>query len=278
MINLLRHTFRYMTRVIGTSASRYSYNRRLPAILAEMHLDMRGKRVLDAGCGDGRYSSLFDGANYTGIDIGKYDFKRGLIGNAGFCRARVDEPPFENDTFDFVISSFMLEHVADVPGVLASIRSLLKPGGGMMLSTGTKWARPVGEMHHLFWRKQDESVGQAHHYFDLQELVKLHREAGFENVSVQLVGGPIAISIEVVIVFFRLLMMKIRGRRYTHRRDSDETGKAVQVRRNSIGHLVWKVLVPLQFCIRWTLYEFSYWVDRALLPLRCAQFVVIKAK
>ncbi|GEM_PF-3000443 len=277
MVLLMRSFFAFMVDVLVTSASRYSYNRRISRILKSIVPDMKNLLVLDAGCGEGEYFRLFGGNTYIGIDIGDYNFKRSLIDGAHFCRARIEELPFRHGTFDLVFSSFMIEHVEDIAAALASIGDVLKARGAIFLSTGTKWARYTGEMHSLFWKASDDSIGQAHHYFDVGELTNIIRDAGYKGVSACYVGGPFATCIELVITFFRLLIMKLRGERYMHGRDSDEAESANEERNSGIAHFIWKLTVPLQFCIRLPLYEISYWMDLLLSPLRLSRFVVITA-
>jgi SAM-dependent methyltransferase len=239
-------------------------------------LPERGGAVLDIGCGDGRYAKLFDAHRYVGIDIGAYDFGAVSALNRLFCRASADFPPFRAGSFDLVFSSFMIEHTENIHTTLSHIRAMLRPGGSLFLSTGTKCASLTGEMHRIFWPEDGESFGQAHHYFANGELENL-LGADFTGIKTVRAGGPLALGIEITRTFFRHLTMKLRGRRYRHSRNSDETGRA----RKESGHLarfVWRLAVPPLFLLVLLLYEVSYWIDRALLPLRCSKFIVITAR
>lgn len=93
--------------------------------------------VLDAGCGaGGMFIALCNaGVPVVGLDIAL----RWLV----ICRKRLDElgidaqlvcadlehPPFAPEQFDAVTAVDLVEHVRDVPTVLQSIRTLLKPHG-----------------------------------------------------------------------------------------------------------------------------------------------------
>lgn len=65
----------------------------------------KGLKILDAGCGYGRVSELFDGTKYTGVD-----FAPSLIGKAKelypdktFVIAKLEELPFKDKEFDWSI-------------------------------------------------------------------------------------------------------------------------------------------------------------------------------
>jgi tellurite methyltransferase len=101
------------------------------------------KKVLDAGCGGGRNLVYFlqNGYDVYGIDpnaeaIAQVQSLAGTIapanpaGNFSVCRA--ENLPFEDDTFDLVISSAVLHFAADSNDFDAMLRSMwrvLKPGG-----------------------------------------------------------------------------------------------------------------------------------------------------
>lgn len=108
--------------------------------LAQTHWDestLRGKLVLDAGCGSGRFAEvvLMLGAEVVGIDYSTaVDAAwRNLGSHPRFHVAQGDiyALPFAPGTFDFVYSLGVLQHTPDVRGALFSLVSRLKPGGSM---------------------------------------------------------------------------------------------------------------------------------------------------
>lgn len=98
-----------------------------------------GKRVLDAACGEGYGSQLLQAAraaSVTGVDIDettvaaareKYD--------ARFERSDVGSMPFDDDSFDLIISFETIEHVENAEAVIAEFRRVLAPGGTLIIST-----------------------------------------------------------------------------------------------------------------------------------------------
>ena len=88
-----------------------------------------GSRILDAGCGTSPYRQyLPEGCHYTGLDI------EGAEGAADI-RVRPEEPwPLDDNSFDSVLASQVLEHVSDPGFFLGEIRRALKPRGTLVLS------------------------------------------------------------------------------------------------------------------------------------------------
>jgi SAM-dependent methyltransferase len=87
-----------------------------------------GARVIDYGCADQPYRSLFATADYVGVD---------LPGNA---RATVHvtpegKVPLADADADFILSTQVLEHVAEPAAYLSECWRLLRPGGTLALTT-----------------------------------------------------------------------------------------------------------------------------------------------
>jgi SAM-dependent methyltransferase len=99
-------------------------------------VDLRGRRVLDVGCGTGGVlSSLAGRAIAVGVDRSPtalaYCRRRGIVHLA--C-ADGDRLPFAPASFDAITMLDVLEHFADEAALLASVRALLRPGGTLLVS------------------------------------------------------------------------------------------------------------------------------------------------
>ena len=110
-----------------------------PAMLA-LAGDVAGRRILDAGCGSGPLSAeLRDrGAVVTGIDMsaGMLELARQRLGDdVRLQRADLESPlPFDDSSFDDVVSSLVLHYLQDWTAPLAEFRRVLRSGGRLILS------------------------------------------------------------------------------------------------------------------------------------------------
>ena len=102
-----------------------------------------GERVLDLGSGSGM--DVFAAAvaigpqgSVTGVDItpeqlAKAERLRG-DDHVTFRRARIEELPFDDASFDAVISNGVVNLSADKPAVFAEVARVLRPGGRLALA------------------------------------------------------------------------------------------------------------------------------------------------
>ncbi len=174
---------------------------RLPAELRPADFELRRRfvlaharpedRALDLGCGDGRLTAAI--APGLGSVIGAE------VAEAALHRARERHPwlelrlvalggslPFADGAFDLVVSSEVIEHVADTGPWLSEVRRILAPGGRLLLTTPShgrlrlalggieRYSAPLGDHLHLYTGKS------------LRELLQ---EFGFAPVTVRTAGG-----------------------------------------------------------------------------------------
>ncbi len=83
---------------------------------------------LDVGCGDRPYEYLFKAGSYTGIDVKDSGRPSNMKQPDYFYDGK--RFPFENEIFDLVISTQVLEHVPDPLEILIEMARVCKPGGG----------------------------------------------------------------------------------------------------------------------------------------------------
>ena len=100
-------------------------------------------RVLDLGCGGGGPATRTLAARHdlVGVDISERQLERArrLVPKARFVRADAAEVDFEPESFDAVVSLFMLGHVprAKQRPLLERIFEWLAPGGWLLATFGT---------------------------------------------------------------------------------------------------------------------------------------------
>jgi SAM-dependent methyltransferase len=105
---------------------------RLRAVLSAL-MPLDGLRVLDLGCGKGRFAAHFKAA---GADIVGLDLSTAMLARAtGLDRVRASARrlPFADSTFDAVVAVEVLEHVGAVEPVLREARRVLRPGGRIVI-------------------------------------------------------------------------------------------------------------------------------------------------
>lgn len=143
------------------------------AVAQEVAPSGPGQAVLDVGCGEKPYLPHFSGvaSSYVGLDV--------HAGEHVDVVADADVLPFDDGSFDVVVSTQMLEHVPDPARVVSEAHRVLRPGGVLLLSThGTTLYHPVPTD---FWRWTQEG------------LEKLLRDNGdWSDMRMEGAGGTMA--------------------------------------------------------------------------------------
>lgn len=102
-------------------------------MLMKMAGDVKGKKVLDIGCGTGRLARVLieKNADYTGVDISEEMLKIAKKKNTKgkFLEADIEELPFEDESFDVIICAFVIVHVGDLKEAFREAYRVLKKGG-----------------------------------------------------------------------------------------------------------------------------------------------------
>jgi len=107
-------------------------------------VSLKGKRVLDVGCGGGILSEsmFFKGADVTGIDLGEKALNVAKLhqlesgADVNYQKVAVEElAKQEPHAFDVVTCMEMLEHVPDPAAIVAACAALVKPNGSVFFST-----------------------------------------------------------------------------------------------------------------------------------------------
>lgn len=118
-----------------------------------------GERLLDLGCGFGRhsYEALKRGAEVVACDLARpevervRDLARLLVAGGEVDESVMAAPvqgnalglPFDDETFDRVIASEVLEHIDDDESALAELARVLRPGGRLAVTVPSWLAETV---------------------------------------------------------------------------------------------------------------------------------------
>ncbi len=104
----------------------------------------KDEKILDIGCNTGEFCSFLKKrfiTNPRGIDINREAIK--------VARIKYPEIPFDvkdishfekEEEYDGIVMIEVIEHLSDLPEVLAKVKRLLKPHGRIVLSTPNQWA------------------------------------------------------------------------------------------------------------------------------------------
>lgn len=146
----------------------------------------KGARVLDIGCGPQApfLKAIKNNVSEAyGIDKKVQPFSEGNIQvlPAEFDgRLEIALP----GTFDQVFSLAVLEHLNKPKETLEWVRSVMKPGGEIVLTTPSRGAKPILEFLAYRLRIIDEAEIRDHkHYFSAQELKELLAGLGFVDIE-----------------------------------------------------------------------------------------------
>jgi SAM-dependent methyltransferase len=110
--------------------------------------ELKGKLVLDAGCGGGRYTRVAAdrGANVVGVDrstaVEKARSLTDGLSNVQLVQADLTRLPFRPQTFDLVFSIGVLHHSPDCRSAFDSIAKMVKPGGTLSVWLYRKYTWP----------------------------------------------------------------------------------------------------------------------------------------
>lgn len=165
---------------------------RLRRMTVDQALLQSGETLLDVGCGTGGVTipakiRVGENGSAAGIDpapemiaVARRKAQRAGI-EIDFRVGVIESLPFPDETFDVVTSSLMMHHLPEhlqVKG-LAEIWRALKPGGRILIADMMRPSRSSFKrfftslaFHHGHWVQ-----------FGIEDLPKLMREAGFEDVE-----------------------------------------------------------------------------------------------
>ena len=111
-----------------------------------------GKKILDAGCGNGRfaYYAAKYGAEVWAIDLGpavEVARRNTTARNVHVVQADLHHPPFALESFDFIYSIGVLHHLPNPEAAFQNLLKFLKPGGVVQI--------------YLYWKPEQRPIKAA---------------------------------------------------------------------------------------------------------------------
>ena len=130
----------------------------------EWSKDLRGQRIMEAGCGMGRFTEHLVA---TGADVWSFDYSRAVEANARnaskatgsipdnlhLAQGDIFAPPYAPASFDKVLCIGVIQHTPDPAKAFESLVRFVKPGGEIVIDCyrldwqsfflGKYWLRPL---------------------------------------------------------------------------------------------------------------------------------------
>lgn len=92
-----------------------------------------GDKILDIGVGLGRLLSNIENVEKYGVDISISYLEEARKHGINVCLAKIEELPYQDNFFDIVTTTDVLEHVLDLYVCVTQIMRVLKPGGILVI-------------------------------------------------------------------------------------------------------------------------------------------------
>jgi len=130
--------------------------------------DLNGKRVADVGCGKGRFARIVKernpGASVVALDLAEAMLQP-IPSEIERVAASMTALPLATAAFDGAYATESLEHAVDIPGAVAELARIIKPGGRIVIidKNAEAWGRlKTPEWEQWFGRKELEKLLSRH--------------------------------------------------------------------------------------------------------------------
>lgn len=175
--------------------------------------DLKGKRVLDLGCGYGEHCREYKkrGAEYVlGVDLSAkmLEVAKSENPDLDFVQGDISDLSFIEEKFDLVCSSLTFHYVEDFEKLMRQISGLLNKGGTLIFSQ--EHPMTTAPLNGYSWTKDEEGrvlhynladymrVGQRKVNWLVDGVVKYHRNVAHIITAIAQAGFHIERAVETV--------------------------------------------------------------------------------
>ncbi|WP_078380523.1 class I SAM-dependent methyltransferase [Sutcliffiella halmapala] len=173
----------------------YNIDYERPAMMKLLPSDLKDWNVLDAGCAAGWYTHQLvnRGAKVTASDISRemVEATKRRVGETAevLCLDLEERLPFEDQSFDLIVSSLVLHYVKDWSKTFSEFRRILKPNGRLLFS-----------IHHPF---MDIKLSTNDDYFATELIVdKWKRQE--KMIEVPFYRRPLQVVVNETLEYFSI--------------------------------------------------------------------------
>lgn len=138
--------------------------------------DMSQERVLEVGCGSGRFTEILLG---TGANVHSLDYSRaaevthGHFGDRAYvCQASIYDMPYAPASFDRVFCYGVIQHCPDVHAAFGRLVAMLRPGGSLAVDVYDMRRVPFNARYRVRWLTK--RLPKAFLYDTIKALVPLY--------------------------------------------------------------------------------------------------------
>ena len=170
--------------------------------LKKYNLNLNGS-MLDVGCGEGRHifgvMQEYPMMKCIGIDMDDDSLKKAEEGyayfesiseaGAEFIKGSAYSIPFQDNTFDLIVCSEVLEHLHEYNDAVVEINRVLKPSGKFFASVPASWPEKI------CWQLSKDYQNQPGGHlriFDQKKLINEIEDCGFRLLSSEKFDGFVA--------------------------------------------------------------------------------------
>jgi ubiquinone/menaquinone biosynthesis C-methylase UbiE len=207
--------------------------------------------VLEIGSGISPVLTSWDRIVYCDLSHSALEMLQKIHGKGQYVVADAINLPFKENSFSHVISSEVLEHLADDRKALMEIARVTKADGVLLVTFPHR---------HFYFSHDDRFVKHCRRY-EIYEMISLLKEAGFHPVSVKKVLGPLEKITMLPVTISTSALQKLNRKRCSRKSQATLPNMLINL-------------------FKWfnRFYAGLVWIDAMIMPRAFSTVLLIKAR